>query len=145
MYSLVPEGQVNVKVKAVDAQGRGVSGKSLDFLSSAGTFDSLRDAGGGDYEITLTVAENATGDVKIHVNAPSGAMAMAKLGLTDAVPEETTPANAWGAVDENAAPVGPIVAAPVTPEKEKKPAKAKPGRHDPGSAGTSPAPLQLSL
>lgn len=98
----IPGGQVKIKVKAIDSQGRGIAGEILDFLTSAGKFDTVRDLGGGDYQVTLFVAEETSGEVKIIVNAANGAMAMSKLPLTDALPEPEEPVSAWGATEDPA-------------------------------------------
>jgi hypothetical protein len=123
-------GQVKVKVKAVDSQGRGVAGEILDFLTSAGKFDTVKDLGGGDYQVTLFVSADTSGEVKIIVNATNGAMAMAKLPLTDALPEPAEePASAWGATEE------PTAAA--TEEPTPEPAAEKPPKKE-GTSSTRP-------
>jgi hypothetical protein len=123
----IPGGQVTIKVKAVDSHGHGVAGKMLDFLTSAGSFDTVKDLGGGDYAVTLFVSSETSGAVKIIVNAANGAMAMAKLPLTDAEPEPAEPASAWGAVDDHDA-AGSDLAATETPAptKESRPDSTRP-------------------
>jgi len=113
-------GQVKVKVRAVDSQGHGVAGQLLDFLTSAGKFDTVKDLGGGDYQVTLFVSQETSGEVKIIVNAANGAMAMAKLPLTDALPEPEEPSSAWGAVDDSATPTEDDATATETPEPTKE-------------------------
>lgn len=67
-------GTVDLKINLVDANGRGVGGQTLDFLTSQGSVGAVTDLGGGAYKATFTVPPGASGEVKISVATGDGAV-----------------------------------------------------------------------
>ncbi|MDP2304491.1 MAG: invasin domain 3-containing protein [Pseudomonadota bacterium] len=65
-------GTVVLKVSVLDANGRGVGGQQLDFLTSTGTVGAVADLGGGAYQATLNVPAGTTGEVKISAATRDG-------------------------------------------------------------------------
>ena len=70
--TVAPNGNVKLAIKAVDDQGRGVAGKRLELMCSAGVFGGLNDLGGGRYETVLTAPPNASGEIKVSISTESG-------------------------------------------------------------------------
>lgn len=84
-------GTLVLKVSVLDANGRGVGGQQLDFLTSAGTVGAVADLGGGAYQAALTVPVGTTGEVKISASTRDGSTSTfmrVPIGGADA---------AWGA------------------------------------------------
>ncbi|MDP2316029.1 MAG: invasin domain 3-containing protein [Pseudomonadota bacterium] len=67
-------GTVVLKVSVVDANGRGVGGQQLDFLTSTGTVGAVADLGGGAYQAMLTVPAGTTGEVKVSAATRDGSV-----------------------------------------------------------------------
>ena len=133
---VAPGGSVVLIVKAVDAEGRGVSGQELDLLSSVGRFGVVSDMGGGEYEIALTVPADAKGEAKISIASGDGA---ASTFLKVPIQAGTGVDGAgWGGLGSTGGsttggttpPVTPPVVPPpiavVDPAKPEKPEKVKP-------------------
>lgn len=64
-----PGGTVILRVKAVDDEGRGVSGQQLELITSQGRFGTVTDLGGGAYEVPLVLPAEATGEAKVSIAA----------------------------------------------------------------------------
>jgi hypothetical protein len=67
-------GTVILKVSVLDANGRGIGGQQLDFLTSAGTVGAVSDLGGGAYQTTLNVPAGTSGEVKISAATRDGSV-----------------------------------------------------------------------
>lgn len=67
-------GTVVLKVNVQDANGKGVGGQQLDFLTSAGTVGAVTDLGGGAYQATLAVPAGAAGEVKVSAATRDGSV-----------------------------------------------------------------------
>lgn len=65
-------GSVTLKLQLVNAEGRGVGGAPLDFLTSAGMVGPVADLGNGTYQATLTVPAGTLGEVKVSVATKDG-------------------------------------------------------------------------
>jgi len=106
-------GTVTLQVIAQDAQGRGKTGETLEFMVSTGDLSAVQDLGGGRYSTTLTVPAGTTEEIKVSVaSAETGAAAFAKIPIGAS--------SAWGAVA-----VDPTPTAIEEPVKEEKPPKEK--------------------
>lgn len=127
--SVAPGGTVTVKIRALDATGRGVPGAKLDLLATNGSrFGAVTDLGGGDYQTTLTAAPDAAERVRISVLDPAGATSailevpVALTTTAAGTPWEAQPK--WGETTGAAEPVaGTAVADTTTPTEPAKPAK----------------------
>lgn len=122
-------GTVVIKVKAEDAEKRGVSGQRLDILPNVGTLGAIQETGNGEYKATLSVPAGLMGDVKVSVVANDGAVTsflkipIAAAGTTVVAPVTVpTPepvSNPWTTAEEPketpASPVAPPPTATVVP------------------------------
>lgn len=70
--SVSPGGTVVLKLQLLNAEGRGIGGAPLDFLTSAGAVGAVTDKGNGNYEATLVVPPTTTGEVKVSVATRDG-------------------------------------------------------------------------
>ena len=98
-------GTVILKVVVTDANGRGVGGQQLDFLTSAGTLSGVTDLGGGTYQAMLAVPVGTAGEVKVSAATRDGSVSAfmrVPIGGADA---------AWGA----ASPFSPTATSPFAP------------------------------
>ncbi len=109
---VVAGGTVVMKITAVDAEGRGVAGQTLDLLSSAGKFGTVRDAGGGQYDVSMTVPADATGEAKVSISIGNAASFL-RIPLTAAT--NSGPGTAWGATTLDAFNTKPDTLKPPTP------------------------------
>jgi hypothetical protein len=131
-----PGATIVLRIKATDAQGRGAAGQQLEFLTSLGRVGTVQDLGGGEYETTLVLPADATGEAKVSVAAATGASTFLKIPVaagasssagawgTTATPEPTptptpTPPDATAAVAPTPTVTPPVE--PVKPPKEPKP------------------------
>ncbi|MES2641683.1 MAG: invasin domain 3-containing protein [Myxococcota bacterium] len=105
-------GTVILKVSVLDANGRGVGGQQLDFLTSTGTVGAVSDLGGGAYQATLSVPAGTTGEVKVSAATRDGSTSTfmrLPVGGADA---------AWG--------TNPFATTPVDPYATKQPVATTP-------------------
>ncbi len=65
-------GTITLKLNLQNAEGRGVGGAQLDFLTSAGVVGAVSDVGNGNYTATLSVPAGTTGEVKVSVATRDG-------------------------------------------------------------------------
>lgn len=138
---VAPGGSVVLIVKAVDAEGRGVAGQTLDLLSSVGRFGVVSDMGGGEYEIALTVPADAKGEAKVSIASADGAASTFLKVPVQA--DAAATASGWGGSGTTAGtttggttppvtaavtppPVAVTPPAVVDPAKPEKPEKVKP-------------------
>jgi hypothetical protein len=124
--SVAPGGTVAVKIRALDATGRGVPGARLDLLASGGArFGVVSDLGGGDYQATLTVPPDVTERVRVSVLDPAGATSAileVPVAAADAVAADPW---AQGATPGWGTPATDTAAATTTPEATKPPRAAR--------------------
>jgi hypothetical protein len=83
-----------ILVKATDSGGQPVSGKTLNFASSAGEFEGLEDLANGQYKVTFKVSAEAKDEAKVKVTAGTGATASVVLPVVEG--EAGADAAAWG-------------------------------------------------
>ncbi|MEZ4318119.1 MAG: invasin domain 3-containing protein [Myxococcota bacterium] len=79
--SVAPGSTLVLTARALTEDGKGVPGAEIDFLTNAGTFGPVTDAGDGTYTAELSVPKKATGELKLSVVAGSGAMARSTLAI----------------------------------------------------------------
>jgi hypothetical protein len=118
-------------VQVLDANGRGVGGQKLDFLTSAGSVGPAQDMGDGTYVATYTVPAGTTGEVKISVATADGAASsFTRLPIGGAD-------GAWGA---NPFASAQSAATPFGAQPAAQPVAAQPAPVQPVAA--PPAPVQ---
>jgi adhesin/invasin len=131
--SAAPGGTVTLKIRATDEAGKGVSGLTLDFVTSTGTIGSVTDLGDGSYQVPLVLAADATDEAKVTVASEDGSVvklikipvtapaAVAAWG-TSATPTETTPATPTETTPtEPVAQTTPEVKPPRPPREPREP------------------------
>ncbi|MFZ5482423.1 MAG: Ig-like domain-containing protein [Myxococcota bacterium] len=124
-------GTVLLRVKVTDADGRGVGGQSLEFLSSGGTVGSVTDLGGGLYQASFSVPPTASGEVKISVASADGSVSsFMKLPIGGAE-------SAWGSSPFAASQPEP---SPFAAQPEPSPFAASTQPAQPAAAPPPPAP-----
>jgi hypothetical protein len=79
--AIAPGSKATITARALTADGLGVAGETMDFLTNAGTFGPVEDDGKGTYTSTLTIPKKASGELKVSVVAESGAMARETLPI----------------------------------------------------------------
>ncbi len=79
--AIAPGSSATISARALSDDGLAVTGESMDFLTNAGTFGPVEDAGDGTYTSELTIPKKASGELKVSVVAESGAMARETLPI----------------------------------------------------------------
>ena len=126
--SVAPGGTVTLKLNAMDAEGRGVSGQTFEILASAGTISTVQDLGSGNYQTTLTVPVCVAGEVKISAVAPSGSVsAFAKIPVAGTSSWQSVAATP---TDTTTQPADAVAQTEPKPEKVKKEKAPKEPRED---------------
>ncbi len=121
-----PGGTVVLKIQLLNGEGRGVGGAPIEFLTSAGTVGPINDLGNGNYQATLSVPTNTTGEVKVSVATKDGLLSQfmrIPVGGADA---------AWSGANPFAAGANPYA---------QQPAAAAPAQPAPVAAAPAPAPV----
>lgn len=114
-------GTVNLKIKAVDGEGRGVAGETLELMASAGQFGIVADQGGGDYSTSLSVPRGTTGEVKVSVSNQDGsASTFLKVPVSGEAAVVAQPDPQLTAQNTNAASGGSQVAKVKKPKPQKR-------------------------
>ncbi len=129
----VAGGSVVLSVTALDAKGGGVSGQTLDWLTSAGTLSGTSESSPGVYTSTLQAPSGFTGEIKVSVVAANGTMSLAKVSFGGEAVVAAAPM--WGTTDVKPVATGPaaaetttgtaVAATPVAEPKEEKAPKAE--------------------
>ncbi len=139
-------GTVTLKLQLVNAEGRGVGGAALDFLTSAGVVGPVADLGNGNYQATLSVPGGTTGEVKVSVATKDGLLSqfihLPVGGGVDVAWNATNPfaVSSDPYAQQPALTPTPPVPAPITPApavKVAKVPKVKP-EHTPQPEGDFP-------
>lgn len=128
--SVAAGGSVKLMIRPVDASGAPVQVSDFSFMSSTGSISQATPAGGGTYTATLSVPDDATGEVMVTVGAAGGSVAtMLKVPVSGSA---VAAAGAWGQQPAEAQPEQKPEekpaeeAAPDEPKKEKAPKEKKP-------------------
>ncbi len=127
-----PGGTVVLKLSLQNAEGRGIGGAPLDFLTSAGTVGAITDKGNGNYEATLTVPPTTSGEVKVSVATRDGLLSQfmhipvsgTAAGWTGSNPFATgTDPYAQQPTTTNPTTTTPVVPPPIASTTKVKPVK----------------------
>lgn len=129
--SVAPGGTVILKISAADAEARGVSGKTLELIASAGTLGPIQDLGSGQYQVALTVPAGLAGEVKVSATSPEGSVsALAKIPISGA--------SAWQQVATTPTETAVVATNEPKAPKEPKPPKEPKAPKEPKEDGDFP-------
>ncbi len=130
-----PGGSVVLKLQLQTAEGRGVGGAQVIFLTSAGTVGALIDLGNGNYQAPLFVPAGTTGDVNVSVATKDGLLSQfIRIPLAGA---GTPVGQSFTTAPDPYATQASVEAAVPTPTAPVSTTKVKPER-DPPETGEFP-------
>lgn len=123
-------GTITLKLNLQNAEGRGVGGAQLDFLTSAGVIGAVSDVGNGNYTATLSVPAGTAGEVKVSVATRDGLLSQfmripvggADPGWSAANPFATS-GDPYAQQPATTPVAAPPLPAPVTKVEKVKPVK----------------------
>ena len=134
--SVAAGGSVTLRIRPVDASGNPAQVSDFSFMSSTGQVSTASPAGNGEYTATLTVPDDASGEVMVTVGAMGGAVAtMLKVPVSGGA---VAAAGAWGQQPAEAQPEEKPAEAQPEEKPEEKPAEKPPKEKKPREKGDHP-------